>query len=30
MVDIDRPFRSQDPLDDNVRSGLEGSGVAEP
>ncbi|WMT73450.1 sensor protein FixL [Bradyrhizobium sp. Ash2021] len=27
MIDIDRPFRSQDPLDDNVRSGLEGSGV---
>jgi len=27
MIDIDRPFRSQDPLDENVRSGLEGSGV---
>jgi two-component system sensor kinase FixL len=27
MIDVDRPFRSQDPLDQNVRSGLEGSGV---
>ena len=27
MIDVDRPFRSQDPLDDNARSGLEGSGV---
>lgn len=27
MIDIDRPSRSQDPLDENVRSGLEGSGV---
>jgi two-component system sensor kinase FixL len=27
MMDVDRPFRSQDPLDPNVRSGLEGSGV---
>jgi two-component system, LuxR family, sensor kinase FixL len=27
MIDIDRPFRSQDPLDQNVRSGVEGSGV---
>jgi two-component system, LuxR family, sensor kinase FixL len=27
MIDIDRPFRSQDPLDENLRSGLEGSGV---
>ena len=27
MIDIERPFRSQDPLDENVRSGLEGSGV---
>src|SRR6266567_5667675 len=27
MMDVDRPFRSQNPLDPNVRSGLEGSGV---
>ena len=27
MIDVDRPFRSRDPLDQNVRSGLEGSGV---
>jgi two-component system sensor kinase FixL len=27
MIDVDRPFRSQDPLDHNVRSGAEGSGV---
>jgi two-component system sensor kinase FixL len=27
MIDVDRPFRSQDPLDHNVRSGVEGSGV---
>jgi two-component system sensor kinase FixL len=27
MIDVDRPFRSQDPLDQNVRSGLESSGV---
>ncbi|MFG3593290.1 sensor protein FixL [Bradyrhizobium sp. RDI18] len=27
MIDVDRPFRNQDPLDDNVRSGAEGSGV---
>jgi two-component system sensor kinase FixL len=27
MIDVDRPFRSLDPLDQNVRSGLEGSGV---
>jgi two-component system sensor kinase FixL len=27
VIDIDRPFRNQDPLDHNVRSGLEGSGV---
>jgi two-component system, LuxR family, sensor kinase FixL len=27
MIDVDRPFRSQDPLDQNVRSGVEGSGV---
>src|SRR5207253_463470 len=27
MIDVDRPFRSQDPLDGNVRNGLEGSGV---
>lgn len=27
MIDADRPFRSRDPLDQNVRSGLEGSGV---
>ena len=27
MIDVDRPFRSQDPLDENVRSGAEGSGV---
>src|SRR4051794_33393370 len=27
MIDVDRPFRSQDPLDRNVRRGVEGSGV---
>ena len=27
MIDVDRPFRSQDPLDQHVRSGAEGSGV---
>jgi hypothetical protein len=27
MIDVDRPFRRQDPLDHNARSGLEGSGV---
>jgi two-component system, LuxR family, sensor kinase FixL len=27
MMDVDRPFRSQDPLDLNVRRGLESSGV---
>ena len=27
MIDADRPFRSQDPLDENVCSGAEGSGV---
>ena len=27
MIDVDRPLRSQDPLDQNVRSGVEGSGV---
>jgi len=27
MIDVDRPFRSQYMLDENVRSGLEGSGV---
>ncbi|MBX9645767.1 MAG: PAS domain S-box protein [Xanthobacteraceae bacterium] len=27
MIDADRPFRSQDPLDQNIRSGAEGSGV---
>ncbi len=27
MIDVDRPFLNQDPLDINVRSGLEGSGV---
>ena len=27
MMDVDRPLRSQDPLDQNVRSGVEGSGV---
>ena len=27
MIDVDRPFRGQDPLDHNVRSGAEGSGV---
>ena len=27
MIDVDRPFRSHDPLDQNVRSGVEGSGV---
>src|SRR3954465_8815537 len=27
MIDVDRPIRSQDPLDQNVRSGVEGSGV---
>src|SRR4051812_29983134 len=27
MIDVDRPFLDQDPLDQNVRSGIEGSGV---
>src|SRR5437588_18019 len=27
MIDIDRPFLGQDPFDQNVRSGIEGSGV---
>ena len=27
MIDVDRPFPSQNPLDQNVRSGVEGSGV---
>jgi two-component system sensor kinase FixL len=27
MIDVDRPLRNQDPLDENVRSGAEGSGV---
>jgi hypothetical protein len=27
MIDLDRPFRDQDPLDQNARSGAEGSGV---
>lgn len=27
MIDVDRPFRSQDALDHNVRRGAEGSGV---
>jgi two-component system sensor kinase FixL len=27
MIDVDRPFRNQDPLDENVRNGAEGSGV---
>src|SRR4029078_184437 len=27
MIDVDRPLPSQDPLDQNVRSGIEGSGV---
>jgi two-component system sensor kinase FixL len=27
MIDVDRPFRGQDPLDQNVRRGAEGSGV---
>ena len=27
MIDVDRPFLSQNPLDQNVRSGAEGSGV---
>ncbi|MBA2402330.1 MAG: PAS domain S-box protein [Bradyrhizobium sp.] len=27
MIDVDRPFRSQNPLDQNVRNGVEGSGV---
>jgi two-component system sensor kinase FixL len=27
MIDVDRPFRSHDPLDRNVRRGAEGSGV---
>jgi two-component system, LuxR family, sensor kinase FixL len=27
MIDADRPFRSQDPLDQNVRSGAEAAGV---
>src|SRR5690349_16811712 len=27
MIDVDRPFRNQDPLDENVRKGAEGSDV---
>src|SRR3954469_19906144 len=27
MIDIDRPFLAQAPFDQNVRSGIEGSGV---
>jgi two-component system sensor kinase FixL len=27
MIDVDRPFLNQDPFDQNVRSGIEGSGV---
>ena len=27
MIDADRPFRNQDPLDENVRTGAERSGV---
>lgn len=27
MIDVDRPFRDKDPFDQNVRSGIEGSGV---
>jgi two-component system, LuxR family, sensor kinase FixL len=27
MIDVDRPFRTQDPIDRNVRIGIEGSGV---
>jgi two-component system, LuxR family, sensor kinase FixL len=27
VIDPDRPFRDQDPLDQNARSGAEGSGV---
>lgn len=27
MIDVDRPFRSQNPLNRNVRNGVEGSGV---
>ena len=27
MIDVDRPFLTQDPFDQNVRSGIEGSGV---
>src|SRR4051812_47847522 len=27
MIDVDRPFLDQDPFDQNVRSGVEGSGV---
>jgi two-component system, LuxR family, sensor kinase FixL len=27
MIGVDRPFRNQDPLDETVRSGAEGSGV---
>src|SRR3954451_6030861 len=27
MIDIDRPFLNQDPFNQNVRSGIEGSGV---
>ena len=27
MIDVDRPLLTQDPLDQNVRSGIEGSGV---
>ena len=27
MIDVDRPFLNRDPFDQNVRSGIEGSGV---
>ena len=27
MIDVDRPFLNEDPFDQNVRSGIEGSGV---
>src|SRR3954469_20614346 len=27
MIDVDRPFLNQDPFDENVRGGIEGSGV---
>src|SRR3954463_6519070 len=27
MIDVDRPFLNQDPFNQNVRSGIEGSGV---